>query len=110
VLEQERECNPFSHSLLYFDLYKKLINKQYLPLPPHQHYRSGLYRSGKNKQMKNSITAMLQCTLAETTVHKGTINLTVIIIIIIITSIIDSRNSRNRKGEQSKQARKEVVE
>jgi hypothetical protein len=42
-----------------------------------------------------------------TTVHKGTINLTVII---IITSIIDSRNSRNRKGEQSKEGRKEVVE
>jgi hypothetical protein len=40
-----------------------------------------------------------------TTVHKGTINLTVVII--IITGITDSRNSRNRKGEQSKQARKE---
>jgi hypothetical protein len=49
MLEQERKCDPFSHSLLYFGLYKKVINKQYLPLPPHQHYRSGLYRSGKEK-------------------------------------------------------------
>ncbi len=58
MLEQERKCDPFSHSLLYFGLYKKVSNKQYLPLPPHQHYRSGLYKSGKKNRWR---ILSLQC-------------------------------------------------